>query len=697
MKKIAGLIVSLLAITSLTGCEIDWGDEVDNNQQQQQTPSGEENNNQDSTNNNGDQNYNGDESNNNGQTGGDNNQGGGQQGTGGDNNNNNPTVNTISVTVADLAAGYSWENATKYLNFQLDTKLSVIVAGGTNTGKYYDSGDGTYRLYGNEGATITFQAPSGEKVTSVKLTFEGKDGGSFTEGLQSGVAKTNDSNYVTYHLGSNGQIRISAFEVKYTGEAGQDPFARSSWTPDELALIEQHAYGVSLPFYYMLGNKLAYDDTNDILYFEGAKTTLEETNHYLDLFRADTSWTVIPNSGNSGIGFEKVVTANNNQRYIRIFIGLYDTNKNLVQIEGAIGTFSMRIFDPYYYEWNASLFAYIAKDLLGSTATIPAIPNVSRYEISEYDEGSYLLESFEQTSQDFEDYLTLLSNTYDVTLDSTGFNVAVPKALDDLELWLYFSEGVIEMLINARLPHLSEFPQTEVKEYNGGIEILPPEGASYFGLYIDSFSWYDEEEDETYTYVFGVCAYAYGISSDELNDYLDDLQTAHWTVSYLGEDDDDGLPYYSAETVTDDNLYYYFVFSYDSINEVISITVTEKMDVYYSVTFPSEAIQAFFTKKNLTATFPVLTDTGIDGFYYQTTYDDYYDYDNFFCQVSGNHLTAFLAIFDADTNYTVPATPDDEYGYMIYGFNGAVEVDLDYDDEDNATYFYVYSTADYEE
>lgn len=715
MKKLAGLLISLLAMTSLTGCEIVWGDEVNDNQQQTQTP--ENNNPSGDTNNNngngeGNGNYNQGEGNNNqgsgdnNQSSGDNGQGSGNnnQGTGGD-NNNQQAANTVSISVETLALGYGWENASQYNSFQLDTKISVTTSATpkgnkttTDSGKFYESNN-SYRLYGPENAVMTFQAPAGEKIVSIKLTFSVSTGSSFTEGLTSDTEKVFNANTVALHVtGDKGRIDITAIEVKYTGEAGQNPFVRDSWNDSELALINQYAYGMEIPYMFMLGNKLQYVSASKALWLSGAQTSLSDVNAYAALFRA-TEWTDLSaERATNDLYFEKAITVNGQERFIRVNLYLVDEDGYLIDNFTEVGEFNLEIYDPYYYEWNAEVFAYIVEQL-GSTATIPALQNVTKMSIDMPQDNMYRVHSYNHVQADYDAYLEALEANYNIADDEQMYwKVAVPKALDDLELWVRMENDMIEILIVKRLPHLVEFPQTEVGAYNGGIAIPVIEGAEYFTYEHEIFEL--DWGDETLTFDLGFFVYVYGISQTELEAYLD-LFAGKWSVEKVEQEveDEEGNvsveTYYYADYLADDGLYYYFTFEYDDDYENITMAISPESHMYYSETFPTTALQAFFTTKKISGSVPVLTDTGVTGYYYQTVLNDEELYDQFYIEVSGDHVEAFLALLDG-AGYDVPALAG-EYGYECLDnkTNPVVEVDVDYDEDYNVTMVSVYSYADF--
>ena len=130
---------------------------------------------------------------------------------------------TVTVSVADYASANSWANSTMYNTMTLDDNITVTANGGSNTGKYYTSGN-TWRIYQNESPSVVITAANGYSIVSVKITYEINKTGTLTLDGEAVASETvvivNDSS-VTFSVGntdasvSNGQVRITAIEVVY--------------------------------------------------------------------------------------------------------------------------------------------------------------------------------------------------------------------------------------------------------------------------------------------------------------------------------------------------------------------------------------------------------------------------------------------------------------------------------------------------
>ncbi len=132
-----------------------------------------------------------------------------------------PTEGAISIKIEDIADALNWENGTQYLSFEMDEGITVSATGGSNTGKYYTSGE-NWRIYQTENPTVTIKAAEGKTIVSVKITYTSNNSGVLTQGttqITSDTVVTVNANSVSFSVGNtsadvtNGQARITAIEV----------------------------------------------------------------------------------------------------------------------------------------------------------------------------------------------------------------------------------------------------------------------------------------------------------------------------------------------------------------------------------------------------------------------------------------------------------------------------------------------------
>lgn len=146
-----------------------------------------------------------------------------QPGQGGGDEPEQPAAVTVSTTIANYAAANNWANSTKYLTLKLDNVITATAAGGSNTGKYYTTGN-NWRFYQNETPKLTISAAEGYTITSVKITYGVDKTGVLTRDGQRITSATScevNAASVTFGVGNtsssvtNGQVRVTAIEVVY--------------------------------------------------------------------------------------------------------------------------------------------------------------------------------------------------------------------------------------------------------------------------------------------------------------------------------------------------------------------------------------------------------------------------------------------------------------------------------------------------
>ena len=156
-----------------------------------------------------------------------------------------PNVNTVSMTMAkyvdDNKCTVSTGNdVVLYPVLDLSTAVRMSTTGAANCGAFYANGDDMqWRLYQNKGGDVTVQVADGCNLVSVSFTYAATNGGQLEDAegsaIGSGSVCSCDGTSFSLVVGNsgdatNGQVRITAVEVKYTGSGTLPPVDQSGPT-----------------------------------------------------------------------------------------------------------------------------------------------------------------------------------------------------------------------------------------------------------------------------------------------------------------------------------------------------------------------------------------------------------------------------------------------------------------------------------
>ena len=141
----------------------------------------------------------------------------------------------VTVKISDYATANGWKDATQYKTLKMDDNVSITVAGGSNTGKYYTNGN-NWRMYQNESPKITLTATNGNLLKTVKFTYTVNNTGILVDAskaqVKSGTVYTFADEVTTYTFGvgntgtaANGQVRFSEITVVYDVPTPSNPDA----------------------------------------------------------------------------------------------------------------------------------------------------------------------------------------------------------------------------------------------------------------------------------------------------------------------------------------------------------------------------------------------------------------------------------------------------------------------------------------
>lgn len=130
---------------------------------------------------------------------------------------------TASVNISEYATANSWQGlgAVAYKSITLDDNITVTTTGTGNNGKYYND----WRLYQNGSGNAIVTAKNGYTIQSVTFTFSVASYGVLkyndspvTTGSEVNVGGVESATFTVGNSGNatNGQVKITAIEVKYT-------------------------------------------------------------------------------------------------------------------------------------------------------------------------------------------------------------------------------------------------------------------------------------------------------------------------------------------------------------------------------------------------------------------------------------------------------------------------------------------------
>ncbi len=136
---------------------------------------------------------------------------------------------TVTKTLDELVAEHSLavsegNNAICHKTLTLDEVVTISTSGENNCGAIYlNQEKHQWRLYQAKEGDITISVADGYSLKSIKLTYLTSNNGILVDGPATDVATEVSGASVTYEVGNsgdktNGQVRITAFEVVY--EAG---------------------------------------------------------------------------------------------------------------------------------------------------------------------------------------------------------------------------------------------------------------------------------------------------------------------------------------------------------------------------------------------------------------------------------------------------------------------------------------------
>lgn len=124
------------------------------------------------------------------------------------------------------------DNITIYKNLDLSSAVRVSTTGDPNCGAFYNSsGTIEWRLYQNKGGNVIVTVAEGCELKSVKIAYKSSNNGTLLDegtAIASGFEVTCSGTSKTFTVGNtgdatNGQVKVTAVDVVYTGEGTLPP------------------------------------------------------------------------------------------------------------------------------------------------------------------------------------------------------------------------------------------------------------------------------------------------------------------------------------------------------------------------------------------------------------------------------------------------------------------------------------------
>ena len=210
-----------------------------------------------------------------------------------------PENQTVSVSIADYAKDNNWSNGSQYTTIELDDNISVTATNVGNTAKYYTSGE-NWRMYQTDNSTWNVIATNDAELTSVKFTYGVNNNGilsynntTYASDSEIKLSGNASGNFTVVNSGTanNGQVQISAIEVKYTIAATTNYFV--SVVPVKVTITKAGWATACIPFDATVsGDVTAYYVT--VKDGKLIQTPIEEDEH----IAAETGILLKSNSGN---------------------------------------------------------------------------------------------------------------------------------------------------------------------------------------------------------------------------------------------------------------------------------------------------------------------------------------------------------------------------------------------------------------
>ena len=247
------------------------------------------------------------------------------------------------------------------------------------------------------------------------------ENGSGENGTNQDGDNTDNGNGSEYGGDNNGEGGNGENQGNGNGEGGGNggTVAKTDWDDEEKAIFDDYFYGVEVPYMYIEGESpLDVDLEYGYAYKTAPNSSAELLDSYAALF--DDTWIDLYADDEEEIeapiedinvlsaptfddelddddydldyeeetyyeyGFSKTIETEAGIRfvYVSLYGGYYDDYGDFVPTADGSGTFTLEIYDPFYYEWPADEVEYVL-EVLELTDEVPAYNGADFYEIDD--------------------------------------------------------------------------------------------------------------------------------------------------------------------------------------------------------------------------------------------------------------------------------------------------------------------------
>lgn len=237
-----------------------------------------------------------------------------------------------------------------------------------------------------------------------------------------------------------------------------DPYADYHWSEADLALMEEHAYGVQIPYVEFQSYLLKYDEDyglNGRLRLQGDRSTRNLYTKVVNAFvlAGWTSDTEFDIEEDTVFNFMIKVDIENDYRYLEGDVYTYNAVSKSIDYDGK-GVLVIDVYDPFFYEWDAVEMNGLIGYLIGDEEVVLPNPNAHHYEMSNayYEQyGFYTLVGYNDDETCVVNYVEkLVDNNFSVTTEVEGDTTFYEclNASESMALSIYYEPEINAMIIN---------------------------------------------------------------------------------------------------------------------------------------------------------------------------------------------------------------------------------------------------------